>query len=43
MMGVVLLLSKPAFSENALKSEMLAKEKKAAIFVHFFLQGSVNA
>jgi hypothetical protein len=38
-MGVVLLLSRPAFSENALKSEMLAKEKKAGIFVNFFSSG----
>jgi hypothetical protein len=30
------------FSENNLKSEMLAKEMQAGIFVNVFLQGSVN-
>jgi hypothetical protein len=37
MTGVVPLLPRPAFIENALKSEMLAKEmKKAGNFVIFF-------
>jgi hypothetical protein len=36
-------MPRPAFSENALQSETLAKEMKAGIFANFFLQGCVNA